>query len=164
LNEAMTARIPKSFPLLLASFLFFGCAGPTPEARWAREERKLVRYEGPTSEPSSGGAGLAVYLNSAGQVRHLDWTLETSRQLINRKYYFEEGSSPSWVIETTYATMDPRGGYLARTHLLSRTQHHLVGRGTNARAPEFLEHSRLLIQDFKAHRKDYVASGPVKRG
>jgi hypothetical protein len=130
-----------------------GTGDSVQSARFPRERSTLARYDGPTSEPSCGGAALSVYLRGE-QVRHLDWTIETSTRLIRRQYYFD-GTSPRLVVETIHARLDAHGDPLANPRLLSTARYPLDGAPSTKPQKEFLDHARFLVDDFKKHRKDF---------
>jgi hypothetical protein len=96
---------------------------------------------------------LTVYLSDE-QVRHLDWTLETSTRFIRRQYYFD-GTTPRLVIETTHAKLDLHAEPLAKPRLLSTERLRLDASQLSARQKELLDHAKFLMDDFKKHRKDF---------
>ena len=132
------------------------CAGTSDsslQSGFTRERATLSCFEGPTSEPSCSGTGLAVYL-SGDTVRHLDWTIETSTRFIRRQYYFD-GTSPRLVVETIHAKLDSHAEQLAKPRLLSTEQYRLDAPQPNAHQKELLDHAKFLMDDFKKHRKDF---------
>jgi hypothetical protein len=124
------------------------------QSRFTRERAKLSCFEGPTSEQSCSGTGLAVFLHGE-QVRHLDWTIEMSTQFIRRQFYFD-GVSPRLVVETIHAKRDSTGEHLAKPRLLSTARYRLDTPKPNAQEKEFLEHAKFLMDDFKKHRKEFT--------
>jgi hypothetical protein len=128
-------------------------AEPSLESRFDRERPTLSRFEGATSEPSCSGTNLAVYLRG-DVVWHLDWTMETSTQLIRRQYYFD-GGSPRLVIETIKATLDSNAERLEKPRLVSTNRYRLDSPQSNARQTELLHHAKFLVEDFKKHRSEF---------
>jgi hypothetical protein len=154
--------MPRTLQLLLLSAVFTlsacvggrGLAEPARlSTRLPRERALLVRYDGPTSEPSCGGTALSVYLRG-GQVRRLDWTIETSTRLIRRQYSFA-GPSPHLAIETISARLDANAEPLAQPRLLSTKPYHLDAARPTPKQSEFLDHAKFLITDFNEHRKEF---------
>ena len=123
------------------------------ESRFSRERAALTRYEGPTSEQSCSGTGLSVYL-SGEQVRHLDWTIETSTRFIRRQYYFD-GTSPRLVVETIHAKFDAHAEPLTTPRLLSTERYRLDATPSTTYQKELLDHAKFLMDDFKKHRKEF---------
>lgn len=109
--------------------------------------------EGPTSEQSCSGTGMGVYLRG-DQIRHLDWTIETSRKFIRRQYYFD-GPSPRLVVETIHAKLDEQAERLVNPRLLSIEHYRLDATQPTAYQKELLEHARFLIGDFQKNKKDF---------
>jgi hypothetical protein len=123
-------------------------------SRFTRERATLSCFEGPTSEPSCSGTGLAVFL-SGEQVRHLDWTIEMSTRFIRRQYYFD-GTSPRLVVETIHAKFAAQAELLAKPRLLSTEHYRLDAPQPNAHQKELLDHAKFLMDDFKKHRKEFT--------
>ena len=142
--------------IALAFSALSGCvsAGGLPlESRFSHDRAAFTCFEGPTSEPSCSGTGLSVYL-SGEQVRHLDWTIETSTRLIRRQYYFD-GTSPRLVVETIHAKLDANAEPLAKPRLLSTEHYRLDAPQPTKHQKELLEHAKFLMDDFKKHRKEF---------
>jgi hypothetical protein len=100
---------------------------------------------------------LSVYLKDQ-RVRHLDWTGETSNQIIRRQYYFE-GPAPRLVAETVHGKFDSRAEPLSRPRLLS-TKRYRLDRLDDSRADnrqkELRDHAKFLVDDFYKHRKQFA--------
>jgi hypothetical protein len=123
------------------------------ESRFSRERTTLTRFEGPTSEQSCSGAALSVYLRGQ-QVRHLDWSVETSTQFIRRQYFFD-GAIPGLVVETIHARLDSHAEPLNKPHLLSTERYQLNAPQASTREKELRDHAKFLIDDFNKHRKEF---------
>jgi hypothetical protein len=96
---------------------------------------------------------LSVYL-SGQQVRHLDWTIETSTQFIRRQYYFD-GAIPRLVVETIHAKFGSQAEPLSKPRLLSTEPYRLDAPQPNTRQKELRDHAKFLIDDFNKRRKDF---------
>ena len=88
-------------------------------------------------------------------MRHLDWTIETSAQLVRRQYYFD-GISPRLVVETIHAKLDTQAERLATPRLLSTERYRLDAPQPTAHEKELLDHAKFLMDDFKKHRKEFT--------
>jgi hypothetical protein len=146
---------PVKRAILLLLAVFSGCAhaGDSLESRFARERASLFRVEGTTSEESCGGTGLAVYLRGE-QVRHLDWTIEASREFIRRQYYFD-GSTPRLALETIHAKFDSHAEPLSKPRLISRQRYRLDTATPTEHEKQLRAHAAFLLQDFYQHRQDF---------
>jgi len=152
--------------VLLAIFMaaLSACSGAgdsSLRSRFVRERAALACLEGPTSEPSCGGATLTVFLNG-DRVCRLDWAIETSHKLIRRQYYFD-ANSPRLVVETIHAKLDAHGELLTNPLLLSTLEYRLDMSPPNARQAELLKHARFLMEDFKKHRTAFADTNVRQR-
>jgi hypothetical protein len=130
-------------------------AGTSPlESRFSRERAALTCFEGPTSEQSCSGTGLSVYL-SGQEVRHLDWTIETSTRFIRRQYYFD-ATAPRLAVETVHAKLESRAEPLSAPRLLSTERYRLDAPQPSTGQKELRDHAKFLIDDFNKHRKEFA--------
>jgi hypothetical protein len=129
------------------------------ESEFKRERERLVALVGPTSEQSCDGTELVVYLEGE-QVRHLDWSMATSSQLIRRQYFFR-GSLPIMVIETIHGKRGPDAELLTVPRFISISQYPMNSASPSPPEKEFREHAELLLRDFHEHRDEFKPAPPT---
>jgi hypothetical protein len=147
--------IAAAFALLASGF---AVAAPRDlEADFASHREHYRHVEGATDEPSCGGKWLGVYLNGS-RIKKLDYSIETSRQLILREYYFA-GSDLALVTETVYWLLDKNRYHAERPKLESK--HHFSITDTPApKKRELLDHADYLIHFYRHHANDFTRSKP----
>jgi len=96
---------------------------------------------------------------AGGEIRKMEWEVETSRRFVRRDFYFSRGKG-QLVIETSYWLLDASAEHLKKPKFEYSRRYWLNDRsagkqGTQTRR-EMQEHAQELAKDFAPNKAKFV--------